>query len=74
MSVVVGASRSSKFKAEESVDAKPAAVSLPSAAIVAAPGANSACYGFVEDSRLEYSLLVPLGLLYKIYSKRKGRE
>jgi hypothetical protein len=67
VTVVVGASGSSKFKAEESVDAKPAEVSLPSAAIVPAPGAFRACYGFVEDERLENSLLVVLELLYEIY-------
>ena len=54
------------------MDAKPVAVSLPSAAIVAAPGANRAYYGFVGDERLENSLLMVLELLYEIYSERKG--
>lgn len=71
---LVDGSGSSRVKATASVDAKTATVSQPSAAIVSAPGANRACYGFVEDARLDNSLLVPLELFYEIYSKRRDRE
>ena len=74
VSDLVGGSGSSKFKATASVDAKTATVSQPSAAIVSAPGANRACYGFVEDGRLGNSLLVALELLCEIYSERNDRK